>query len=391
MTEPIVIVVFAVLLGVIAYLGVRLRAEQARTSPAPRPPARRRSPSHLDEAPARQILERIEDGVLLLDGGLKPLLANGAARSMLGLQQGPLPRRIPSAEVLTVAREARRSDGGADRVIRTWFPRRASLWVRASPLEEHEGLVVILRDVTEELQTKQIRREFVAHASHELKSPVAGMQALAESVKGAAGRDPEVARRFADQLAGEAARIGRLIGDLLDLSKLEEATEQPSEPVHLSEVARHAAAELRGEAEEREMTLEVDVTPKIWVRGDEHQLSVMIRNLLENAIRYTPEGGRVSLAVSRDNSRVVVVVADDGMGIPLDAQSRVFERFYRVDRARSRARGGTGLGLAIVKHVVELHGGSVALDSELGRGSTFTVTLPAPAGADERDIRSMAG
>jgi two-component system sensor histidine kinase SenX3 len=314
---------------------------------------------------------------VVLDNELRPVLANAAARRMLGFQQVAGLARLPSEEVLAAAHRAVSQGVEVDDVVGLWFPLRLSLHVRALPLQAGTGVLVLLQDVTEELLAQQVRREFVAHASHELKSPVASLQTLAEAVQQAAEDDPRSATRFAERLVTEANRLGRLISDLLDLSRLEEPTALPHNPTSLSEIVCREAEQIRTIAESKEIAFAERIQPGIWIRGDPQQLQLLVRNLLENAIRYTPDGGSVTLETSMLGPRAVLRVTDTGIGIPLEAQGRVFERFYRVDRARSRDRGGTGLGLAIVKHVAELHGGEVTVESELGTGSTFTAWLPA--------------
>jgi signal transduction histidine kinase len=283
--------------------------------------------------------------------------------------------RVPSEEVVGVARQALDADAGVEEIEQVWFPTRMALRVHAAPLEDR-GVVVVLQDVTQELLAQKIRREFVASASHELKSPVASIQALGEALQQAARDDPETTIRFAKQVVTETERMARLIADLLDLSKLEEAVEAPRTSSDLSHVAREVHNDLRAAADDAEIELVANIAPGVIVRGNDHQLSLMIRNLIDNAIRYTPSAGTITLDVHREGSDAVVEVNDSGVGIPLEAQARIFERFYRVDRARSRDMGGTGLGLAIVKHVVELHGGNISLDSELGRGTRFTIRIP---------------
>lgn len=325
-----------------------------------------------------QILERMGEGVLLLDGEMTPVFSNSVARAMLGFQKTTMPERLPSEEIVGVARRALEAQE-FEEVLHLWFPRPIDLRVRATRLEEGGGVVVVLRDVTQELLTQRVRREFVAHASHELKSPVAGLQTLAEAIQQAVDDDPSMVAHFSKRMGHEADRLGRLVSDLLDLSRLEDPTNIPHEPADLSEVASHEVECVRGDAEAKGVALEEEITPGIRLKGDAHQLSLLVRNLLENAIRYTPVSGRVSLEVFRRDDDAFVRVSDDGIGIPREAHARVFERFYRVDRARSRDMGGTGLGLAIVKHVAELHGGSVSLSSNLGEGSVFTVRLPMEA------------
>jgi two-component system sensor histidine kinase SenX3 len=204
------------------------------------------------------------------------------------------------------------------------------------------------------------------------------------------GDDPAAAERFAGRLVHEADRLGRLITDLLDLSRLEDPPSASRQRIPFSLLAQHEVKAASEEAEAKSIELSSSVEPDLWVYGDRQQLSLMLRNLLDNALRYTSSGGHVTLGLRGEAAEVVVRVEDTGIGIPREAQGRVFERFYRVDRARSRDRGGTGLGLAIVKHAVEQHGGTIALESELERGSTFTVRLPA-AEPDRARIRSVAG
>ncbi|MPZ15381.1 MAG: hypothetical protein GEU73_13315, partial [Chloroflexi bacterium] len=206
--------------------------------------------------------------------------------------------------------------------------------------------------------------------------PVASMQALSEAIGKAVIDDPETAARFATRLATESDRLGRLVADLLDLSRLEDPGRAALEPTDLTEIARSEVETYRPQATAKRIDISMRLEPDVRVLGDGQQLGSMIRNLLDNAIRYTSEDGHVVVQLATADGRAELEVADDGMGISREAQARIFERFYRVDRARSRDRGGTGLGLAIVKHVAELHRGTVAVRSELGQGSVFVVSLP---------------
>src|SRR5918996_1344480 len=322
-------------------------------------------------------LEHLEcEDILVLGPDLRPQVANRAAQSMLGFHSDPLPRRVPSEEVLTLVRRAREGAGWMEESIQTWFPRRRNLRVGVSPLEGDRTLV-ILHDVTEEVLARRVRREFVSHASHELKSPVASLQALAEALAQATTDDPASAGRFADRMMAESERLGRLVTDLLDLSRLEDLDSTPADPVELSAVARLEVEDIQSVATAKRIEITTEITDGIWIRGDEQQISALVRNLIDNAVRYSHEESEVYVRAFPDHGEAVVEVRDRGIGIATEAQERVFERFYRVDRARSRDRGGTGLGLSIVKHVAELHGGIVELESELGRGSIFTARVPA--------------
>lgn len=358
-------VVLAVSTALLFFSRRRDAAPLTRSFPA-------RAPDRV-ERDAAAPLERMDLGVLVLNASLAPVAANRAARRLLRLPAEGLPVRLGSDELLSTARRAVNTGSIAETELNLWPERRR---VRARAIEDGDEVIVFLDDVTEEVQAHQVRRQFVLNASHELKTPVAGIQALAETVDQAIDDDPEAAKRFARKLLVESERLSRLIKDLLDLSRLEDPAHFSNASVAVAAVAEKEAEGLRRLAEDRGVVLQVNVTEEIEIRGDEQQIGLLVRNLIDNALRHTPRGGRVDVAVSRDGNEAVVEVEDTGAGIPLNAQSRVFERFFRVDEDRSRGSGGTGLGLSIVKHVAEMHGGHVSLRSELGEGSTFRVRLP---------------
>jgi two-component system sensor histidine kinase SenX3 len=233
----------------------------------------------------------------------------------------------------------------------------------------------------DELQrVNKIRRDFVANVSHELKTPATSLRLLAESLEETIDENPVQARLFAAQLKKETERFSQLINDLLDLTRLEseERVENPV-PVDVRNVLITVLARMRGAARKKNITLKwkrFGRADQYTVRGDETQLTSMFTNLVDNAVKYTPPGGRVEVTGGFEGSEIVIRVSDTGIGIPEGKLPRIFERFYRVDKARSKETGGTGLGLSIVKHVAENHGGRVAVESTLGGGSTFTVYLP---------------
>jgi two-component system sensor histidine kinase SenX3 len=233
----------------------------------------------------------------------------------------------------------------------------------------------------DELQrVNKIRRDFVANVSHELKTPATSLRLLAESLEETIDEDPIQARLFAAQLKKETERLSHLITDLLDLARLEseERVENPV-PVDVRSVLVSVLARMRRVARRKNITLQwkrFGRAAQYTVRGDETQLASMFTNLMDNAVKYTPSGGRVEVTGGFEGSEVVIRVSDTGIGIPEGKLPRIFERFYRVDKARSKETGGTGLGLSIVKHVAENHGGRVTVESTLGEGSTFTVYLP---------------
>jgi two-component system sensor histidine kinase SenX3 len=234
--------------------------------------------------------------------------------------------------------------------------------------------------VVELKRVNKIRRDFVANVSHELKTPATSLKLLAESLVDTLDDDPEQARFFAEQLKNETERIAKLITDLLDLTRLEsEEGVQNPRPVDVRSILMVVLSRLRQTARQKNISLSWKRFGKAatyTVRGDETQLTSMFSNLVENAVKYTPPGGRVQVTGNSNESEVVVRVSDTGIGIPKKYLARIFERFYRVDKARSKETGGTGLGLSIVRHVAENHGGRVTVESVLGEGSTFTVYLP---------------
>jgi two-component system sensor histidine kinase SenX3 len=240
--------------------------------------------------------------------------------------------------------------------------------------------LVVVTDVTDARRLERVRRDFVANASHELKTPAASIQAAAETLLAVARDDPSAVPRFASQLEREAVRLSRIVADLLDLSRLESGSELP-EPVRLDVIAREEAERAGDRAVEAGVDVEVVSAGPVTVDGGARDLSLLVRNLIDNAIRHTEAGGRVTVDTLEQAGRVTLTVTDTGVGIPARDLPRIFERFYRVDRARSRETGGTGLGLSIVRHVAENHRGSVAVTSELGTGSSFVVTLPAATSA----------
>jgi two-component system phosphate regulon sensor histidine kinase PhoR len=332
---------------------------------------------------AGQILDALDDGVLLLDGAGRLLVANPVARSWFGLPDDLRPG-LPAKRVLGVPQVndlAEQAFGARAPVVGSLtlvFPEPRTLAMRAFPLADRGPtgrIVVTMTDITQRRRLEVLRRDFVANASHELKTPVAAVRALAETLLTALPDDPDAGRRFAERIGREAERLEVLVRDLLDLSRVERGT-LDVEPVDLVGLAKEVAGGYADLAEERRVKLRTELRPDVSVRGDRAQLGLLLSNLLDNALRHTPARGSVRVRLDTVESRAVLQVADSGEGIPAGERSRVFERFYRVDKARARQTGGTGLGLAIVRHVAEAHGGDVRVDSELGRGATFTVTLP---------------
>ena len=247
--------------------------------------------------------------------------------------------------------------------------------VRVAPLKAGRVLV-LAEDRTAARRVEEMRRDFTANVSHELKTPVGAISLLAETIADSAD-EPDTVRHFAGRMGKESRRLAALVQEIIELSRLQEpdALVEP-ELVEVDDVVAEAVDRVRVEAQARKVTLVLGGTQGVKVYGDPALLTTAVRNLLDNAIRYAPPTSRVSVGVSRGSGQVRVAVVDQGPGIPEDQRERVFERFYRLDAARSRETGGSGLGLSIVKHIANDHGGRVDVWSTVGKGSTFTLVLP---------------
>jgi two-component system sensor histidine kinase SenX3 len=259
-----------------------------------------------------------------------------------------------------------------------YSPTRHTLKIRAYPLggsNSPSGAIALVDDVSELRRLEAVRRDFVANLSHELKTPLGALSLLAETLDGE--EDPDVVARLTARVGAEATRFSRIVDDLLDLSRIEAGATGSLSPVPLSAIIDEAVEAFRDPATARGIRLEAaPVSSDLNVMANRRDLVSAVANLVDNAIKYSEPGGVVSVAADRRGDRACLRVRDEGVGIPRRDQERIFERFYRVDRARSRWTGGTGLGLAIVRHVAAYHGGDVSVESVEGEGSTFTLWVP---------------
>ena len=280
-----------------------------------------------------------------------------------------------------------------DREIRIRRPPlgRGMLDLRATVAPLAPGMyVVLVEDLAEERRVDAVRRDFVANVSHELKTPVGALALLAEAILSSA-EDKESVQRFAERMIVESSRLSSLINDIIELSRL-----QGDDPLaraavfEIDSVINQAVDEVRPFADARGIELVLIGAPGAELVGDRQQVLTALRNLVSNAVTYSPDHTRVAIAARADSGMVEIDVKDQGIGIASHDLDRIFERFYRADPARSRSTGGTGLGLSIVKHVCENHGGDVAVWSELGVGSTFTLRLPLASGSGIADLASIA-
>ncbi|HIP95729.1 MAG TPA: hypothetical protein EYH32_00755, partial [Anaerolineae bacterium] len=244
---------------------------------------------------------------------------------------------------------------------------------------ECQGVVTVLRDITREREVAQAKSEFVSIVAHELRTPMTSIKGYADLIlSGAAGPISETQAQFLQVIRTNVERLAALVGDLLDISRIEaRRVKFDMRPLRMDEVARDVIASLQGEIARRNLELEVDIPPHLpLVQGDRNRIVQVLTNLVSNAYKYTPPGGRITLALHHTNGELQVDVSDTGIGIAPTDLDRVFERFYRADHELVRQQTGTGLGLPIAKSIVEMHGGRIWVESELGKGSTFSFSLP---------------
>ena len=289
-------------------------------------------------------------------------------------------KRIGSQPIFNLVRAVRRSGKYQEETLE--LPRgplgsgTRDLLVRVTPLGSEGLLGVLIFDDSEFTRLNSMRRDFVANISHELKTPIGALSILAEAVL-EGSNDPAAIKKFASRMQIEAVRLSDLVQEVINLSRLQDDDPlQDAEVLDLGVIVRSAIDECRLSAEKRKIDIVISKIPSCFVLGDQSQLHMATSNLIQNAINYSPESTRVGVAVTCTDSLVEFTVTDQGVGIPEKDLERIFERFYRVDPARSRETGGTGLGLSIVKHVASNHGGDISVWSLEGQGSTFTLRLP---------------
>ena len=324
----------------------------------------------------REVLGGMDDAAVVVAPSFL-IVAASAPAAGFGMQQGGTLTGDSLRALVRAARSTDRAESETLRLQREVAPATPRLVVaRASVISPRLTLVVV-RDITERERVEEMRRDFVSNTSHELKTPVGAITLLAEAVESAAD-DPDQVRKFAARLSAEAGRLGNLTSRIMSLSRLQASVEVTNDrDVAIDEIVTSAIESHAVEAESAWITIVRGGERGLYVRGDVQVLSDAVGNLIANAIAYSPAGGEVGVGVKEVGGVVEIAVTDRGIGIPEDEQQRVFERFYRADQARSRRTGGTGLGLAIVKHAVQRHGGQVVLWSRPGKGSTFTIRLPA--------------
>lgn len=386
----------AVLLAALAGTGagwfVGRRTYHPGAAPTPVAPVEDRSAEHaeaLAAAEARadtaaagrdllaQVVDGLGDGVIVVDAGGGEVMRNQAASRFEDARHEDALVDRAMRELLGRARRGE----AVSRELALFGPPRRVLHLEAVPLRHATsviGAAVLARDVTEVHRIENVRRDFVANVSHELKTPIGALALLAETM--ASDTDPEVMVQLAERVVREADRLGAMVDDLLDLSLIEAQEAPTREPVPVAVLVGESVDRVASAARAKGITLHHDAPPAAWsVDCDHRQMVSAVTNLLDNAIKYSDPGATVHVGAVRTGDRAAVEVRDHGIGIPSRDLERIFERFYRVDRARSRATGGTGLGLSIVRHVARSHGGDVTVESREGEGSTFRLWLPLAA------------
>ena len=336
-------------------------------------------------AELESIIAHMLNGLIAVDGQLHVVQMNGAAKHMLGVTGN-----VEGKHVLEATGNSRLEAGLQEAMEHEELftlelpvraaPRHRLIRLYISPLEHEDesiGAVALLEDITELRNLEQMRTDFAANVTHELKTPLTSIRGFVETLQAGAIEDPEMAKRFLDIISMETDRLSRLINDVLSLSSMENGRVRvPTERLSLGKRAGDVCLMLDKSAKNKNIELNVDEGEDTFIIANDDHVKQLLINLIDNAIKYTLEGGKVFVKVEHVEDKVLLHVKDTGIGIAQEHIPRLFERFYRVDKGRSRNMGGTGLGLAIVKHIVMDMGGQIDVQSELNVGTEFTVTLP---------------
>jgi len=331
-------------------------------------------------------LSGMREGLLVVDKDMRVVASNPAAHKLFSasttrLKSQRLTELTRNPAIYSAFLDGLKGNEVTGVKVETHGPDRQVFDLRVVPIGNvngngAEGALGVFFDITRTERLELVRQEFLSNVSHELRTPLTSILAFVETLETGAKEDPESCQRFLSIIRKNASRMHGLIDDILELTAIEGGNVQlRARPVELHAVVDDVCASLAAQAEARGVTLENNVAPGVMVQADSRRLEQMLTNLIDNGIKFSPQNGTVSIS-HEPGTRDRILVTDDGDGIPAQHLERLFERFYRVDRARSRELGGTGLGLAIVKHLALLHGGEVTVESELGKGSTFTIHLP---------------
>lgn len=336
----------------------------------------------------QSVLSNMINGIVMIDANGSILIMNERAEEILGVSARKLIGRHYSDikqqyELSQLIIEGFDTKEFIHEEVTFYYPEERLLELNLVPIyqgngSEFGGILLVVQDVSAIRRLERMRSEFVANVSHELKTPIAAVKGFAETLLGGAVKDEETTRSFLQIIYDESERLNRLIGDILELSKIESRRAPLMlSPVDIHEFMENTIAILEVSAMRKNIHIHMDSPMELYMEADEDRLRQILVNLLSNAISYTPEGGTIRISIKEnEQEHIVIYISDTGIGIPEKDLPRIFERFYRVDKARSRSSGGTGLGLSIVKHLVELHKGTISVSSKVGEGTTFTLELP---------------
>jgi two-component system phosphate regulon sensor histidine kinase PhoR len=336
---------------------------------------------HSEHALFVSVVSGMKEGLLLVDPSGRVRLANPALRELLEVSFDPTGHRLGEVVrnptlIQVVERALAERVETRETVVRLPDSGR-SFELHATALEDDGGVIVLFFDITRLELLERVRREFVSNVSHELRTPLTAIRAFVETLQAGALEDRANGRRFLEIIAKHSERLQALIDDVTDLSRIETgAVTLELAELDAAQVARDVVEHLRPVIDRYGVQVRIELRSPFLLTADRRRLEQVLTNLIDNAVKFNRPGGTVRLHGSASGGRPVVVVEDDGIGMPADSLDRIFHRFYRVEPARSREAGGTGLGLAIVKHLMRLHGGTVRAESELGRGSRFILEFP---------------
>ncbi len=332
------------------------------------------------------VLENMSNGLLLVEKDRKIVLVNRAIEELLGYATNDLvgKRHIEAtrhSEMSDTIEECFRTRGKIEKELILYYPREKILLANFAPMKSETneilGVVVILNDITDFRKLEKIRRDFVANVSHELKTPLTSIKGFAETLLDGAYEDNETSLYFLNIINTESDRLLKIVKDLLDLSKIESNNiTLNKEPFLLKNLVKLLLITLEKQITIHQVNIQMEMDDELMIVADKSHISQILINLMNNAISYTPINSDIVISARTSHNFYEISVKDNGIGINKENLDRIFERFYRVDKARTREKGGTGLGLAIVKHLVEAHRGNIYVDSEIGKGTVFTIQLP---------------
>lgn len=339
-----------------------------------------------DKDKMKVVLSSVIEGIVAIDKEGRIILFNHALKNMIDCSSDRVLEKfhweiIRNNQLNELLKETLQKGQALTREITLFSPQEKIFHASANPLTEKNkvwGAVVVLNDITEIKKLEKMRSEFVANVSHELRTPLTSIQGFVETLKEGAINDPEKAHYFLKIIEKQSDRLNNLIEDLLQLSKIEsQEITMNLQSIDLRDLINKTISEFKKKIEQKDHKIKINISPQLpLVKADPEQIEVVFRNLLDNAVKYTPDGGEIYISALEKAENIYIEVTDNGIGVSAEHLPRIFERFYRANKDRSRKLGGTGLGLAIVKHIVQAHKGTIGVESKPGKGSKFFFTLP---------------